>query len=64
MRWHGAFCARVVEGRFDLALYREHQIRQLVDDQHDVREDAAEYRRERQLLLNAGLHRQRLGADP
>src|SRR5712691_1626736 len=49
------------EGRFDLALYREHQIRQLVDDQHDVREDAAGvFAVERQLLLNAGLRRQRL----
>src|SRR2546425_5243347 len=42
------------------SLYREHQIRQLVDDQHDVREDAAGvFAVERQLLLNAGLRRQR-----
>src|SRR5690348_8633617 len=49
------------EGRFDLALYGEHQICQLVDDQHDIGEDAAAvFAVEWQLLLNAGLRRQRL----
>src|SRR2546426_4849344 len=49
------------ERRFDLALHREHQVRELVDDEHDVGEDPTRvFAVERQLLLDAGLCGQRL----
>ena len=44
------------ERRFDLALHGEHQVGELVDEKHDVGQDATRVHRvERQLLLNARL---------
>src|SRR5881398_2075302 len=49
------------EGRFDFALHRQHQVRELVHDQHDVRHDPARVLAvQRQLFLDSGLRSQGL----